>query len=50
MVSSKEFLKVLSAVRALPAEEKIELLNYLRELRDSEDTREPPSFSPGSGS
>lgn len=48
MVSSKEYLKVLTIVRSLPAEAKIEFLNYLLVLRDTEDSREPPSSLPDS--
>lgn len=45
MVSSKEYLKVLTIIRSLPTETKIAFLNYLREMQDTEENREPLSFS-----
>ena len=48
-MSSKEFLRLLIAVRALPSEAKIQLRNYLIELRDSGDTSARPVSSPPKG-
>lgn len=45
MISSKEILVIRQIVRKLSKEELRVLFRYLLELRDTEDSREPPSFS-----
>ena len=44
-VKSKDFLRILQAVRALPPEKKQQLRDYLIELRESGDTSARPVSS-----
>ena len=44
-MSSKEFLRILTIVRALPSDAKQQLRDYLTALRDSGDTSARPVSS-----